>query len=97
LSSTGNYNYRSSKNRVITEEHISAIKKDKITRALSVRDPDSLGLDFPFNLSIYKRILKHGESKILYCSEHMLQRDAYIDRDNLESIKPEVKPCPKYK
>lgn len=73
------------------------MKRDKITRALIDRDPDSLGLDFPFNLTIYKRVLKHGECKILYCSEHMLQRDAYVARENSKDITPEIAPCPKYK
>ena len=85
------------KNRVITKEHISAIKKDKIIHALVERDPDSLDLNFPFNLTIYKRILKHGDCKIFYCSEHMLQRDAYVARENSKDITPEIVPCPKYK
>jgi hypothetical protein len=85
------------KNRVITKEHISAIKKDKVNRALKDHDPDSLGLDFPFNMTIYKRVSSHGECKIIYCGEHMLQRGAYIYRENSENITPEIAPCSKYK
>ena len=89
-------NCRNLKSRTIEKEHISAIKKDKINRALKEHDPDSLDLSFPFNLTVYKRITSHGYCKIFYCSEHMLPRDAYVDRDNSDAIRPEVSPCPKY-
>ena len=88
------------KNRVITKEHISAIKGDKISRALKEHNPDSLGLDFPFNMTVYKRVLKDGECPIIYCSQRMFNRDLYIHRENLDisSVYPsQDKPCPKYK
>ena len=88
------------KSRIVTEENLSHIKKDKIRSALDVRDPDSLGLDFPFNLTVYKRVLKDGECKVIYCSERMLNRDLYIFRDNIDidSMNPHKdKPCSRYK
>jgi len=88
------------KSRIVTKENLSCIKKDKIRSALNVRDPDSLGLDFPFNMTVYKRVLKEGECPIIYCSERMFNRDLYILRDNmdLDEIAPNKKaPCFKYK
>ena len=85
------------KSRIVTKENLSHIKKDKIRSALNVHDPDSLGLDFPFNMTVYKRVLKNGECPILYCSERMLKRDLYIDRDNVAWISCGTAPCSKYK
>jgi len=88
------------KSRIVTKENLSCIKKDKIRSALNVRDPDSLGLDFPFNMTVYKRVLKDGECPIIYCSERMFNRDLYILRDNMdmdEVIPDKKKPCIKYK
>jgi len=85
------------KSRRVTKENLSRIKKDKILSALNVRDPDSLGLDFPFNMTVYKRVLKYGGCPILYCSERMLKRDLYIDRGNVAWISCGTTPCPKYK
>ena len=65
-----------------------------------MHDPDSLGLDFPFNMTVYKRVLKDGECKIIYCFEHLFNRDLYIFRENfdIDDLYPSKnKPCPKYK
>lgn len=88
------------KSRIVTKENLSCINKEKIRSALNVHDPDSLGLEFPFNMTVYKRVLKDGECPILYCSERMFNRDLYIYRENLDigSIYPRKgRPCPKYK
>lgn len=88
------------KSRIVTKENLSHIKKDKIRSALNVRDPDSLGMDFPFNVTVYKRVLKDDDCPILYCSERMFNRDLYIHRDNLnlEEVSPNKKaPCLKYR
>ena len=88
------------KSRIVTKENLKHIKKDKIRSALNVRDPDLLGLDFPFNMTVYKRILKNGECPIIYCSERMFNRDLYIHRDSmdLDECAPNKKvPCSRYK
>jgi hypothetical protein len=88
------------KTRVITKESLKGFKREKIRQALDIRDTESLGLDFPFNLTVYKRINKDGECKIIYCSEHMLNRDLYIYRENLDLYslsQDKNKPCIKYK
>lgn len=88
------------KTRVITKGSLKSLKREKIKRALGAIDTESLGLDFPFNLTAYKRITKYGECKIIYCSEHMFGRDLYIYRDNfdLDSVsRDKNKPCSRYK
>jgi len=88
------------KSRIVTKENLSHIKKDKIRSALNVRDPDSLGMDFPFNMTVYKRVLKDGECPIIYCSERMFNRDLYIRRESmdLDEVAPNKKaPCSRYK
>jgi hypothetical protein len=88
------------KSRIVTKGNLSRIKKDRIRSALNVHDPDSLGLDFPFNMTVYKRVLKDGECPILFCSERMFNRDLYIYRNNLalRGIYPHKNsPCTKYK
>ena len=72
----------------------------KIQKALKERDPDSLDLLFPFNMTAYKRFVKNGDCPILYCSERLFSRDLYIARENLdiEDLYPfKAKPCPRYK
>ena len=93
-------NCRNLKTRIITKSSFANLKRDKIRSALGKHDPDLLGLDFPFNLTVYKRVLKDGECKIIYCSEHLFNRDLYIYRDNmnLNEIIPNKRAlCPKYK
>ncbi|MFA4889518.1 MAG: hypothetical protein WC628_08120 [Candidatus Omnitrophota bacterium] len=88
------------KSRIVTKENLSHIKKDRIYSVLNRDDPDSLGLDFPFNMTVYNRILKDGDCPILYCSERMFNRVLYIHRDNLglDEVSPNKKaPCLKYK
>ncbi|HAZ10310.1 MAG TPA: hypothetical protein DCY56_04315 [Candidatus Omnitrophica bacterium] len=84
------------KTKLITKKDISNINKKTVQGAIKKHDIEFLGLMFPFNLTAYKRITKYGECKAIYCSEHILQRDLYIHKDN-SNIIPEVKPCPKYK
>jgi len=86
--------------RNLTKTHLQAVSSYRIKKALDLRNTESLGLDFPFNLTVYKRIKNHGSCKILYCAEHRFKRDLYIFRENLDidSIYPlKNKPCPKYK
>jgi len=88
------------KTKLITKKRINHISKYKIWNALKKHDVDSLDLLFPFNLTVFKRIMKYGECKILYCSEHLFGRDMYIFRENinLDDITPNKHaPCPKYR
>ena len=86
--------------RIITKKSLKSFKRDKIKKALDIRDTESLGLDFPFNLTAYKRVTKYDECKIIYCSEHMFSRDLYIFQEHLDLdslVQRKNKPCPKYK
>lgn len=88
------------KRKLITKTSIRHISKYKIKTALKKHDVDSLGLMFPFNLTVYKRIMKYGECKIFYCSEHIFGRDLYIFRESInldDVISDKQTPCPKYK
>lgn len=93
-------NCQNLKTKIVTRADISRISKYKIEKAIEVRDPDSLDLMFPFNLTVYKRVLKNGKCPILYCSERLFNRDLYIYRENLDigSIYPHKgRLCPRYK
>jgi len=98
-----NYSCRNCSNlktKVVTKSDISKFSKYRIEKALKERDPDSLDLMFPFNLTVHKRVVKYGRCPILYCSERMFNRDLYILRDNMdmdEVIPDKKKPCIKYK
>src|SRR3989338_1659437 len=88
------------KTRILTPKSINHLKKKNLTDALRRHEADYLGLNFPFNLTAYKRIKKYKECQIIYCSANMFGRDLYIYRDNVESDKrlvPVVTPCPRYK
>jgi hypothetical protein len=84
------------KTRTITSEHLPAISKYKIKKAIKEGSAPSLGLAFPFNLTAYNRVTKLGECKIFYCTENRLERDLYIDRGNAAEISCGTEPCPKY-
>lgn len=93
-------NCQNLKNRTITKSNLAHLRTDKIRGALAKHDPDSLALDFSFNITVYRRILKHGECKVIYCAEHLFSRDLYIFRDNfdLDTLIPNKKsPCLEYK
>jgi len=86
--------------RTILRTDLGHFTKKKIEDALSRHDTESLGLDFPFNLTTYKRLMKYGECKIIYCSDNMLARDLYIYRKNSDGqnlVYNKNKPCAKYK
>lgn len=88
------------KTRSLDRSSLKGFKKERILSALKKHDADSLGLDFPFNLTVYKRVTKYGECKIIYCGEHRFNRDLYIYREqlNLGNLsQSKNKPCPKYK
>ena len=84
------------KTRTITSEHLPDISKYKIKKAIKEQNVPSFGLEFPFNLTVYKRVTKQGECKIFYCTENRLKRDLYIDRGNATEISCGKAPCPKY-
>lgn len=86
--------------RTLTRNSLKSSKKEKILAALKKHDVDSLGFDFPFNLTVYKRVTKYGECRIIYCGEHRFNRDLYIFRKNFDLgnlIQNKNNPCPKYK
>lgn len=88
------------KTRTLDRSSLKSFKKERVLAALKKHDVDSLGLDFPFNLTVYKRVTKYGECKIIYCGEHRFNRDLYIFRENfdLDALTPNNNtPCPKYK
>ena len=74
------------KTRTITSEHLPAMSKYKIKKAIKEHDVPSFGLEFPFNLTVYKRVTKYGECKMFYCTENRLRGDPHIDRGNAAEI-----------
>jgi len=46
------------KTRLIVREDMRGISKIEIQYAIKKHDPESLGLPFPFNLTVYKRLNK---------------------------------------
>ena len=88
------------KSKVVRKTDLKKISKNKIQKALKERDPDSLDLMFPFNLTVYKRLLRESACPIFYCSERLFNRDLYIQRENMDidDFYPfKTKPCPRYK
>lgn len=85
------------KTRTITKDHLPDISKYKLKKALKEQNTPSLGIGFPFNLTVYKRVAKLGECKIFYCTEHLLKRELYIDRGNDTGVSCGREPCPKYR
>lgn len=88
------------KTKVITKSDLTGISKLNVEQALKAHDPDSLDLMFPFNMTVYKRIKKDGRCKIIYCGEHLFNRDLYIFRENMDIdklIPHKRSPCLKYK
>lgn len=83
--------------RTITREDLKGLERRTIQRALNNRDIASLRLTFPFSLTVYKRIQKYGEGKILYCRENLMKKNLYLFR-SMDNIVPKQDfPCPKYK
>lgn len=85
------------KTKRITKESLKDIKQEELVRAIKHHETETLGLSFPINLSVYKRVLKYNDCDIVYCSENMLKRNAYISKKNAEEIFPDISPCPQYK
>lgn len=73
------------------------MSKYKIKKAIKEHDVPSFGLEFPFNLTVYKRVTKYGECKMFYCTENRLRGDPHIDRGNAAEISCGKAPCPKYR
>lgn len=92
-------NCRNLKIREIGRKDLGGLSKYMVTKAIKEDRLDSLGLSFPLNLAVHKRLTKRGVCKIIYCSEGMLPRRLYIYRENLEGSLTLDKntPCPKYK
>ena len=89
-------NCYSFKTRTITSDQLPDISKYRMMKAIKEGSVPSLGLAFPFNLTAYKRVVKLGECRIFYCSQYLLPRDLYIDRDNAAEISCGKVPCPEY-
>lgn len=92
-------NCQNLKIRTLKIRDLKGHSKYKIMRAIKESNVDSLGLPFPINVPVYKRLTRVGSCEIIYCGESMLERSLYIYRDGLEgSLTPDKsKPCPKYK
>ncbi|MCM8779815.1 MAG: hypothetical protein NC914_01520, partial [Candidatus Omnitrophica bacterium] len=55
------------KTMIISRSAFNQLSREKIARALANHDPDALGLAFPFNMTVYKRVKKDGFCRIIYC------------------------------
>lgn len=84
------------KTRTITRKHLPGLSKYKIQKVIKNHDIPLLGLSFPFNLTVYKRVVKEGECGICYCTQHLLKRELYIDRGNAAEISCGNTPCSQY-
>ena len=85
------------KTRLIKKKHVGGISKYKILKAIKKQNIPLLGFAFPFNRTVYKRVMKYGECGIFYCTQNLLKRDLYIDRGNVAEISCGKVPCPKYR
>src|SRR4030042_1486141 len=90
-------NCQNLKIRTVKRRDLKGLSKYKIIRAIKENNVDSLGLSFPINIAVYKRLVRAGKCEIIYCGESMLGRSLYIYRDGLEgSLTPDKNtPCPK--
>ena len=88
------YNF---KTRLINRNHLSGISNYKILKAIKEQNILSLGFAFPFNMTVYKRIRRHGECGIFYCAKELLKRELCIDRGDAANISCGVAPCSEYK
>lgn len=91
-------NCKNLKIRLVKKKELKGFSRYKLKKATKGNNAEVLGLSFPFNFSIYKRLIRNGSCSIIYCSQDMLGRRAYIYREGLEgSLTPDKnKPCPKY-
>ena len=87
------------KEKTITREDLKQFSKYKILKAIRQHNLLALGIQFPMNVNVYKRLRWQRICEIVYCSENLLRRDLYIRRDNFDpkKIYPCAgKPCPRY-
>jgi hypothetical protein len=85
------------KTRLVRKEHIENISREELKVAIRQHNIEALNLLFPFNFTVYKRAMKFGECRIIYCFNGMGIRDVYVYKKNIQEITPEIQPCPKYK
>lgn len=91
-------NCQNLKIRTLNRENLKGLSKYKIMRAIKEDNVDSLGLSFPINKAVYKRLNRVGNCEIIYCGKSMLGRSLYIYHKGIEgSLTPNKNaPCPKY-
>ncbi len=87
------------KTRTLKRKDIRRFSKYKILKAIKENNIDSLGLSFPINKAVYRRLTRNGSCEIIYCSEGTLGRNLYIYHEGIEGgLTPNKnRPCPKYK
>jgi len=92
-------NCQNLKIRTVKNKDLKGFSKYKIIKAIKENNVASLGLSFPINIAVYKRLVKAGYCEIIYCDQDRLSRSLYIYRDGLEgSLTPNKHvPCPKYR
>lgn len=71
------------KTRVITKGSLKSLKREKIRKALDIRDTESLGLDFPFNLTdrsdkIRAWAQNSQRCSLLLCTKEMMSKSIVI-------------------
>ncbi|MFA5115719.1 MAG: hypothetical protein WC486_00355 [Candidatus Omnitrophota bacterium] len=85
------------KTRVVKARSIGNLSMREVAAAVKRQDVESLKLKFPLNFSVYKRLKRDKECAIVYCAEHMCQRDLYIYRNNIKNTVSMSQPCTKYR
>ncbi|HNV23510.1 MAG TPA: hypothetical protein PLH56_00525 [Candidatus Omnitrophota bacterium] len=86
------------KTRVIAKKDVMILSRQKIMTCLKKHEPELLELMFPFNMTVYKRVMKDDQCRIIYCAQHQFKRDLYIfcNTEAMEKLLSKKSPCRKY-
>lgn len=84
--------------RTIGPEHLKLVSKRKLQELVRTEQTEKMGLRFPINYGIWKKVLSRGTITIAWCSEYLWKRRVYELKDGfLEgSVMVRGCRCPKY-
>ncbi len=93
-------NCQNFKVRTVKGKELGDRSKYKILKAIKENNTTALGLPFPINKAVYRRLTKKkgGKCTIIYCSEQMLERNLYLHNEYREGSLTynKIEKCPKY-